>query len=209
MDERRGGWTRLIEEHGHQEVERRMELLQVAREAAGMLQEGLRKLKWLRLVRTIGGGSSKFHHFGYCGVSLFPVRSMDGTLTGYEGRSGRQYGRSPHGWDLPLDSALRMLCISSMELAALENAVLAAIVANCAFLAVQGPPGQFALLPEAEANLLELFFTVLFTAEMLLRMLALGLAGHRHAYLADAWNVLDLSVVLSAWVPLLLPQVSK
>ena len=201
---------RLVAEQESDEVERRMEQLQGARRAAAMLQGGLRKQRWLRLLRRLSGKSIKLHHIGYYGVSLFPIRRMDGALIGYEGRSGRRYSQPQHGWCvLPLDSALRMLCISSMELAALENSVLAAIIANCLFLAVQGPPEQYGWLPQAEADKLELFFTSVFTVEMVMRMGALGLAGHRHAYLADPWNVLDFSVVVSAWAPLLIPQLNN
>lgn len=210
MDKKRGDWTRLVEEQESNEAKRPMEHLKAARKAAEALKEGLRKQKWLRLVRKWHGRRIKIHRLGYCGVSLFPIRSMDGALVGYEGRSGRRYSQPQHGRGLlPLDRTLRMLCISSVELATLENSVLAAIIANCLFLAMQGPPEQYGWLPQAEADKLELFFTIFFTVEMVLRMGALGIAGHRHAYLADPWNVLDFSVVISAWAPLLIPQLNN
>ena len=181
-----------------------------ARKAALTLQKGMRKQRWLRNVRNIGGEGIRLLRHGYCGTTLFPIRSINGALVGYEGRSGRRYSHPAHGWGvLPLDGTMRILCISAVELAVLENMVLAAIIANCLFLAVQGPPDQYEWLPQAEADNLELFFTIFFTLEMMLRIGALGLAGNRHAYLADSWNLLDLSVVISAWVPLLIPQLSN
>lgn len=180
-----------------------------ARKAVRMLQRSLRRRRWLHLVSSISGGKIKLRRSGYCGISLFPIRSFDGALTAYEGQSGQQY--SLGGWGaLSLDSAIRMLCISAVESSTLGHAVLAAILANCVFLAVQGPPETaHPWLPEAEAHQLELFFTLAFTVEMVVRMGALGFAGHQHAYLADPWNVLDFCVVFSAWIPLLLPQLGN
>ena len=41
----------------------------------------------------------------------------------------------------------------------------------------------------------------LFTSEMLIKMVAMGLACHRGAYLSDNWNRLDFIVVLLGWLP--------
>ena len=98
MERKRGDWMRLVAEQESDEVERRMEQLQGARRAAAMLQGGLRKQRWLRLLRRLSGKSIKLHHIGYYGVSLFPIRRMDGALIGYEGRSGRRYSQPQHGW---------------------------------------------------------------------------------------------------------------
>jgi hypothetical protein len=38
-----------------------------------------------------------------------------------------------------------------------------------------------------------------------LKVMALGPAGHAFAYLADGWNCLDLVVVVAAWLPILFP----
>tara|TARA_Y100000780_G_C13490089_1_gene341930 strand:- start:185 stop:430 length:246 start_codon:yes stop_codon:yes gene_type:complete len=43
----------------------------------------------------------------------------------------------------------------------------------------------------------ELVFTLLFTVEMLLKIVAMGLVLGKGAYLRDAWNVLDCLVVVS------------
>ena len=40
-------------------------------------------------------------------------------------------------------------------------------------------------------------FTILFTLEMILKILAQGLIIHRNAYLRDAWNWLDFVVVVT------------
>lgn len=42
----------------------------------------------------------------------------------------------------------------------------------------------------------------LFTLEMLVKMIALGVIGHRHAYLRNPWNQLDFIIVIISWVSL-------
>ena len=45
-------------------------------------------------------------------------------------------------------------------------------------------------------------FLGIFTAEMMLRVVARGPIGHKHSYLYDPWNRLDFLVVLTDWVAL-------
>ena len=47
----------------------------------------------------------------------------------------------------------------------------------------------------------------IFTAELLLKVVAHGLVCHEGAYLHDPWNWLDLLVVLPFWVLLAFPGV--
>lgn len=46
-------------------------------------------------------------------------------------------------------------------------------------------------------------FTILFTIEMILKILSQGFVVHRNAYLRDAWNSLDLIVVFTGIMELL------
>ena len=48
----------------------------------------------------------------------------------------------------------------------------------------------------------ELFFTVVFTIEMLVKMIASGVFFEREAYLKDGWNVMDFVVVVVSLVSL-------
>ena len=45
-----------------------------------------------------------------------------------------------------------------------------------------------------------LFLSYLFIGEMLIKIFALGFAGHPRAYLRDPWNVLDFALVLMSIV---------
>lgn len=44
----------------------------------------------------------------------------------------------------------------------------------------------------------EVFFTIVFAAEMFIKMIAMGLFLEKNCYLRDAWNVLDFVVVLGS-----------
>ena len=48
----------------------------------------------------------------------------------------------------------------------------------------------------------------IFTLEMVFKVVAFGFVSHREAYLRDPWNQLDFVVVSSAWMPILVPNMS-
>ena len=67
-----------------------------------------------------------------------------------------------------------------------------------------------ALLPqEAILGVFEWVFLGIFTVEMLAKILAYGFAGHKNAYLRDAWCQLDFVVVTLAWLPILFPDMGN
>jgi hypothetical protein len=43
-------------------------------------------------------------------------------------------------------------------------------------------------------------FQVIFTIEMVLKIIALGFAFKPHSYMRDAWNMLDFCVVIMGWI---------
>ena len=52
----------------------------------------------------------------------------------------------------------------------------------------------------------EWIYLYIFTAELLLKVVAYGFLLHENAYLRDAWCQLDFVVVSLAWIPILLPS---
>jgi hypothetical protein len=46
---------------------------------------------------------------------------------------------------------------------------------------------------------LELVFQIIFTVEMVLKILAHGFYKEKFAYLRDGWNIMDFVIVLSGW----------
>ena len=77
---------------------------------------------------------------------------------------------------------------------AFQSAILALILANTAVMALETEPS-------IDLPSLELLFTVAFTVELLLKVVAL----RPLAYASDGWNLLDLFVVVTAWIPYILP----
>lgn len=43
---------------------------------------------------------------------------------------------------------------------------------------------------------IEIIFTVIFTAECGMRIIALGFIAHPSAYLRNSWNILDFTIVM-------------
>ena len=54
------------------------------------------------------------------------------------------------------------------------------------------------------SDLIDMCFLVVYTVEMLLKIVAMGFFMRAHSYLRDAWNILDFSVVILGWVSFLL-----
>lgn len=50
----------------------------------------------------------------------------------------------------------------------------------------------------------EIPLTIIFTIELVLKVVAMGFMGEQGTYLQDPWNNLDFIVVVTAWIPLLL-----
>ena len=99
-----------------------------------------------------------------------------------------------------------VMCVES---SAFGSLTLGAIVGNCMLMAVQGPPGSAeAMFGAREYEHLELGFTIFFSAELLLKTLAMGFYGHEHAFLSDPWNRLDLGIVLLGWLPIFFPALN-
>ena len=120
------------------------------------------------------------------------------------GASGRTYS-SRSFYLLSTDNPLRRTFIDVIEWPWFDRAVLLLICLNCAYLAVQGPPGyEEAPFHDATAGSIEMFFQIMFTVEMVFKWVAMGLVVHKTAYARDGWNLLDMTVVIAGWVPIIL-----
>ena len=78
-----------------------------------------------------------------------------------------------------------------------EYFILLAIVGTCISLALYTP------MPGGDSNAInefleetEIIFTVIFTAECVMRIIALGFITHPSSYLRNTWNVLDFTIVV-------------
>ena len=50
---------------------------------------------------------------------------------------------------------------------------------------------------------MEIFFLILYTLEMSLKISALGFVSTSRAYLRDYWNILDFIIIVSGYIPLI------
>ena len=98
-------------------------------------------------------------------------------------------------------NGFRRLLITMIQLKEFDAFILCAIVANAALMASEDPMAA----PAAWQDNLELIFTAIFTFEMLSKIIALGFVAGQYTYLRDLWNVLDFVVVVTAWLPWVLP----
>ena len=148
-------------------------------------------------------------------MRAYPIYRGDLRL-GMEGPSGRQYRQTSFGCLQP-SSRLRELIVFLVESTVFERLTMLAVLANCALLALEPPPGVDNLphaaaagwLAPGMADSLEVGFILIFTAELLFRVGAMGFYGHEHSYLADGWNCIDAVVVGSSWLTLLLPKMGN
>ncbi|KAG1692321.1 hypothetical protein DVH05_025491 [Phytophthora capsici] len=102
----------------------------------------------------------------------------------------------------PGDCRIRRWALNLIVHPLFDSIVLALVAASSIALAVDNP------LLDPESTLasglkrLDLAFAIIFTFEMAVKVVALGLILHRGAYLRNGWNVLDCVIVISSLVML-------
>lgn len=112
---------------------------------------------------------------------------------------------------LTLTNPWRVAIIRLITIPAFDYTVLLLIGCNAAMMAMEDPlrdPDNPTDL-ELQMKDFELIFNVLFTIEMIMKMIALGLVNGSHTYLQSPWNLLDFVVVVTAWLPYILPDSSS
>ncbi|GMH71770.1 hypothetical protein TrST_g6815 [Triparma strigata] len=117
-----------------------------------------------------------------------------------------------------MQSGFRLLCINIMTQPWFDRIVLLLIIANSITLAAEDPlikqkcedpndpdppPCENAILVQCEV-----IFNILFTIEMLIKMVGIGVYGKPSSYLADPWNKMDFFVVCVGWLPTLIEAVN-
>lgn len=81
-----------------------------------------------------------------------------------------------------------------------DNMILMLIILSSISLAVDNP------LHDPESSLSKFLkrmdnaFTIIFTAEMVFKIIALGLVAHKGSYLRNSWNILDCGIVITSLV---------
>ena len=52
-------------------------------------------------------------------------------------------------------------------------------------------------------GVLDIIFSICFSIEMIVKLVALGFLFHKGAYLTDSWNVLDFFIVIISWLSII------
>jgi len=106
--------------------------------------------------------------------------------------------RDPHSlYCLSLKNPLRKRLIELVEWKVFEGFILLAIVGTCLCLAVFQPmPNGDSTSRNEFLEEIEIIFTVTFTAECSMKILAYGFIQHQNAYLRNSWNILDFTIVM-------------
>ena len=84
-----------------------------------------------------------------------------------------------------------------------DRTVMAAIVINCAFLAMYDPTQPDDSSGNQMLNLVEMAFTVVFTIEFVIQIVARNFLIGPGAYLKNPWFFLDFVIVVAGWVALI------
>ena len=104
--------------------------------------------------------------------------------------------RSKSLFCIPADSALRRLTHRILTNNAFEASVILAICFSSLLVAISNPATE----DPTWMLTCDWVLTIFFVAEMLLKIVDMGLVLDKHAYLRDYWNLLDSAVViLSVW----------
>ncbi|KAM4699185.1 voltage-dependent L-type calcium channel subunit alpha-1S [Discoglossus pictus] len=111
---------------------------------------------------------------------------------------------------LTLKNPFRKSCINIVEWKPFEIIILLTIFANCMALAIYLP------MPEEDTNSsnsilekIEYIFLFIFTIEAFLKIVAYGFILHTDAYLRNAWNFLDFTIVAVGVFTVALEQINR
>ncbi|XP_044089982.1 voltage-dependent T-type calcium channel subunit alpha-1H isoform X3 [Neovison vison] len=119
--------------------------------------------------------------------------------------------RSREPWALYLFSPqnrFRVTCQKIIAHKMFDHVVLVFIFLNCITIALERPdidPGSTERVFLSVSNYI---FTAIFVAEMMVKVVALGLVSGGHAYLQSSWNVLDGLLVLVSLVDIVVAMAS-
>ncbi len=100
---------------------------------------------------------------------------------------------------LSQDNILRLKFVALMVNKWFDRFITFCILANSILLASQEYDENYNAKYESKWNntldLIDIFFTVIFLIECIVKVIAMGFIMHRNSYLRDPWNILDFFIV--------------
>jgi hypothetical protein len=99
-------------------------------------------------------------------------------------------------------SRLRCIMLRIAVSSVLESSILFCILASSILLAVDTPFVDPASKLAHFLAIMDIVFTCIFSTELVLRVMALGLVYHKGSYLRSAWNILDCIIVVTSLLSL-------
>lgn len=94
---------------------------------------------------------------------------------------------------------VKMVCKFIIETSMFDNATTGVILVNSAAMMFDNPANKN---PEPIFAILENYFLILYTIEMVLKILGMGFILGPNTYLKDSWNILDFTIVVSSLLSL-------
>lgn len=104
-----------------------------------------------------------------------------------------------------VDELILNYCKNACASTWLDALILGAIVVNTGLLAMAGPATTLSEEAIDQMVVADLVLTIIFTAEMMIRIVALGFYDRRGTapapmYLNNPWNKMDFFVVITSWL---------
>ncbi|KAK3242941.1 hypothetical protein CYMTET_47370 [Cymbomonas tetramitiformis] len=97
------------------------------------------------------------------------------------------------------DSVVRSKFMQIMFSPRFDQTTNALILLNCVCLALYDPNGNQDDITNVISTQSETVFTVLFSGEVIIKVVAMGFVMDKYSYCRDGWNMMDLFVVLLGW----------
>jgi len=108
------------------------------------------------------------------------------------------------------NNSVRRFCRSIASSKWFDNFILIVIFLNCMAMAAQDvvTKGRGQSPRNEILDKIEYFFLIVFTIEMVVKIISRGFVRCRGTYLRDGWNILDFVIVVMAYVEVILMKVS-
>ncbi|EAR94798.2 cation channel family protein (macronuclear) [Tetrahymena thermophila SB210] len=97
-----------------------------------------------------------------------------------------------------IKNAISQICNIIINSKPFEYATLCVILFNCVILAMDDPTTN---ADDQQRLQIDLILLILYTVEMGFKILALGFIFNKGSYMRDMWNILDITIIITGYLP--------